>query len=291
MSSVHNNIRNWHDMFEALALDLGVEVEALHAVAAAEVGSLPTPPIGLPVIRFEVHSTLRMTKVDMSARIELRDAPTAWHKDAHWYKSSKTEDWEHVHSGDQSDEWGALAAAARFDPETAFKCTSWGVGQLMGWHHKTCGYSTVQEMVSDAMLGPSMQFKMWGAFFKNEKGGVLVDSMTAHNWKAFARVYNGPGQVDYYGEQIAKHYQRAKDALASGLGQEEAYDKADFDTWAERQAALVKLGYDPGPVDGAFGGKTKAAVKAFQADQGLTPDGVWGAKTEYAMYEALKKVA
>lgn len=43
---------------------------------------------------------------------------------------------------------------------------------------------------------------------------------------------------------------------------------------AERvQRALAALGYDPGPADGVPGPATRAAVEAFQADQGLTPDG------------------
>ena len=39
------------------------------------------------------------------------------------------------------------------------------------------------------------------------------------------------------------------------------------------QEALKKLGYAIGTVDGIFGGKTEAAVKAFQTDRGLKPTG------------------
>ena len=45
------------------------------------------------------------------------------------------------------------------------------------------------------------------------------------------------------------------------------------------QKALAKAGFDPGPVDGRMGRKTKAAIKAFQRAQGLTPDGVVGEKS------------
>ncbi len=45
------------------------------------------------------------------------------------------------------------------------------------------------------------------------------------------------------------------------------------------QSALTKAGFDPGKVDGKMGKKTKAAIKAFQRSQNLTPDGVVGEKT------------
>lgn len=41
----------------------------------------------------------------------------------------------------------------------------------------------------------------------------------------------------------------------------------------EVQQLLSRLGYEPGPVDGSYGPKTSAAVKAYQRDAGLNPDG------------------
>lgn len=61
-----------------------------------------------------------------------------------------------------------------------------------------------------------------------------------------------------------------------------------LDTWLDRQKALSSLGYDPGPIDGLFGPKTQKAVKEFQHDCGLTPDGKWGLQTEYMMEVTLK---
>jgi hypothetical protein len=47
----------------------------------------------------------------------------------------------------------------------------------------------------------------------------------------------------------------------------------------EVQRALLRAGFDPGPIDGRPGKKTKAAIKAFQRKNGLTVDGVVGEKT------------
>lgn len=54
-------------------------------------------------------------------------------------------------------------------------------------------------------------------------------------------------------------------------------------TALEIQSALAVLGYDPGPLDGKDGPKTRAAVKAFQADRGLTVDGAVGPQTQRAL--------
>lgn len=45
------------------------------------------------------------------------------------------------------------------------------------------------------------------------------------------------------------------------------------------QRALVEAGYEVGEIDGIFGTATLSAVRAFQHDHGLTPDGKVGKKT------------
>jgi hypothetical protein len=49
------------------------------------------------------------------------------------------------------------------------------------------------------------------------------------------------------------------------------------------QEKLNELGYDCGTPDGVAGKKTTAAVKKFQEDNGLTADGIAGAKTKEAL--------
>ena len=62
----------------------------------------------------------------------------------------------------------------------------------------------------------------------------------------------------------------------------------------ELQGDLVQLGYDIGTygpnkdgIDGSFGAKTEAAVKAFQKTRGLTADGNVGEKTWDALDAAV----
>ena len=53
------------------------------------------------------------------------------------------------------------------------------------------------------------------------------------------------------------------------------------------QKALNQLGFDVGTPDGKFGQKTQDAVKAFQTDHGLEPDGIVGQGTADAINQTL----
>ena len=57
------------------------------------------------------------------------------------------------------------------------------------------------------------------------------------------------------------------------------------------QENLNKLGFNCGTVDGIFGVKTEAAVKAFQKAYSLTVDGIAGPATLGKIEELLKKPA
>lgn len=53
------------------------------------------------------------------------------------------------------------------------------------------------------------------------------------------------------------------------------------------QCLLAYLGYDPGKIDGLNGANTQRAVKAFQADFGITADGIAGEATQKALRHAV----
>lgn len=51
------------------------------------------------------------------------------------------------------------------------------------------------------------------------------------------------------------------------------------DTVREAQQALKDKGYDPGPIDGIDGPRTRAAIRSYQEKENITADGVLGPKT------------
>jgi hypothetical protein len=64
-------------------------------------------------------------------------------------------------------------------------------------------------------------------------------------------------------------------APAQPSNQQTAYAApAASDTTRSIQADLVKLGFDPGPVDGVAGSKTRSAIRAYQEQYGLPADGL-----------------
>ena len=56
----------------------------------------------------------------------------------------------------------------------------------------------------------------------------------------------------------------------------------------ELQQILNDLGYSAGAADGIFGARTETAVRAFQADNGLTADGLVGRRTKEVLEEQAK---
>lgn len=59
------------------------------------------------------------------------------------------------------------------------------------------------------------------------------------------------------------------------------------DRTANLQQALRRLGYDPGPVDGIPGARTRAAIRAFQADARLPVNGQVSERLESALLAAV----
>jgi uncharacterized protein (TIGR02594 family) len=59
---------------------------------------------------------------------------------------------------------------------------------------------------------------------------------------------------------------------------------------ARIQQALAHKGYDPGSIDGIWGRRTEGALRRFQAERGLTVDGIVGPNTRLALFGVIDSV-
>jgi TPR repeat protein len=117
--------------------------------------------------------------------------------------------------------------------------------------------------------------------------GARRDDIQAVEWYRKAAAQNDPFGLN----NLANMYETGRGGLpksrsqaisyyrkAAGLGNTLAISNliklsaAPYDL-AEIQRDLAELGYQPGPVDGRMGRRTRIAIKAFQAEAGLTADG------------------
>lgn len=105
---------------------------------------------------------------------------------------------------------------------------------------------------------------------QNTLNGVVSSKVTANKWSHWGELKG----VDYSG--------KSSDEVPPGslnLPTLRRGDKGEYVTLA--QTSLIQRGYDLGSygVDGDFGRATEQAVKQFQQDWGLSPDGVIGPAT------------
>tara|TARA_R110000751_G_scaffold307812_1_gene431813 strand:- start:6637 stop:7632 length:996 start_codon:yes stop_codon:yes gene_type:complete len=157
------------------------------------------------------------------------------------------------------------------DPEAACAATSWGGPQVMGFNSGTVGYGSALAMVQAFADSAEAQLDAMIAFIRQSG---LLGALRGQDWAAFARGYNGPGQVDRYSALLASAYRRhsgERSPTVLRLGDRGA-------SVGELQRAL---GIE---ADDVFGPDTLAAVRAYQEREGLPVDGLVGSRT----WEALR---
>jgi peptidoglycan hydrolase-like protein with peptidoglycan-binding domain len=76
-------------------------------------------------------------------------------------------------------------------------------------------------------------------------------------------------------EKIADTFHKVKDKVSNKTSK----DKTDEGDVKAAQQALKERGFDPGPIDGTMGPKTRAALADFQKKEGLKPTGTLDKKT------------
>ena len=100
-----------------------------------------------------------------------------------------------------------LAMARLIDDTAALESASWGAFQIMGFHWKRLGYSSVQDFVTAMSAGESQQFDAFTRFIETDP--ALHKALKARKWAEFAKLYNGPNyQRNLYDIKLQRAYER-----------------------------------------------------------------------------------
>lgn len=89
----------------------------------------------------------------------------------------------------QSKEWPAFNSAFAISPESAMECTSIGLPQIMGFHWRLLGYSSVGAMWDDFKKGEFEQVQALARFIKGTP--ELDKAIKEKDYHNIAYIYNG----------------------------------------------------------------------------------------------------
>lgn len=112
----------------------------------------------------------------------------------------------------QEKEYKAFSDAFRKNANAAMQSTSWGLGQIMGYHYARLGYETVDDMVNAFKLSEYQQVKGIVKFIQTDPR--LLNAIKTKNWHLVATYYNGGGYKELaikynrepYNVSLAKAY-------------------------------------------------------------------------------------
>jgi hypothetical protein len=103
-------------------------------------------------------------------------------------------------------QYARLEKAKKIHSDAALESASWGLFQIMGFHWKSLGYTSVQDFVDKMSANEGEQLM---AFVKFIEVNHLTRYLKVRDWAGFARRYNGPGYAkNRYDVKMAKAYRK-----------------------------------------------------------------------------------
>jgi SH3-like domain-containing protein len=190
-------------MLGALSAQAGIDPAVGVAVLSIESGGKGFGADRRLLIRFEVHVFNDQWGKSNKALFDQYfqfGAQQVW--TGHKWRPSVNDAWRDPHIS-QSGEWDVLSFASTLNDTAAKKSISMGLAQIMGFNHQMIGYSTVQTMFNAFAAGERYQI---AGFFEFLKSANAIPALKAKDFKAFATIYNGTGQAEYYGNLISGAY-------------------------------------------------------------------------------------
>ncbi|HEV2706559.1 MAG TPA: N-acetylmuramidase domain-containing protein [Pyrinomonadaceae bacterium] len=176
--------------YTACATSLNCEVAAIRAVVDVESRGSGFLPDGRPKILFEALHFHRFTggKYDKS---HPNISSPVWKRSL--YKGGAAE-------------WGRLEEAAALDRTSAYKATSWGLFQIMGFNYQASGFQSVEDFVAAMKESEGAQLQAFANFVRNQKWDGFLRN---RQWAMFAKRYNGPSYAqNHYDTKLADSYRK-----------------------------------------------------------------------------------
>ena len=191
------NIESTQDQRSAiiakLAAEYGVDERVAKAVIKIESGGSGFRN-GRLIMRFEPHVFKARFNALFAEHFQMGDP--AWSGDGH--RVNVGGEWKPFH-GNQDMEYQAQLIAADIAERAAFDAASYGAGQIMGFNHAACGYSSAKAMAHEFQQSEEAQLRAMFQYFRHS--GALA-CLVAGDLLGFAKIYNGPGQAQFYANKI-----------------------------------------------------------------------------------------
>lgn len=175
--------------YEEAAMALEVETACIQAITKVESRGNGFLASGEPVILFERHWMYKLLKKEIGKEPTLSSVVNP--KAGGYLGGAK----EHQR----------LSQAILINRECALQSCSWGLFQIMGFHYKTLGYSSIQEFVNAQYESEAKQLDTFVRFIKASPS--ILKALRIRDWATVARLYNGPKYaINRYDTKLAEAY-------------------------------------------------------------------------------------
>lgn len=178
---------------------LDIEIASLKAIQEVETGGRGGFfKEGYPSILFEGHifwRELEKRNIDPKEHIE-------GNEDILYSK------WTRKYYKGGIKEYERLEKAREINKEAADSSASWGMFQIMGFNHESCGISKIEEFIKYIHKDEFSQLVLTANFLHKTK---LYKYLQTKEWDKFAKGYNGPAyKENKYDIKLEKAYKRHK---------------------------------------------------------------------------------